>query len=426
MTPQLSILLATCPAQGHVQPLLPLATALINAGHHVRWIAGRKFENTIYATGAQWIPLPKSVDFDDEHLDEEFPERRGLRGLALARHDLRMFIDAIPAQHAAITDAINDHPVDVIIPDQMFLGALPLLNRQPSTRPKVLVAGISPITISGGDVPMGGAMPMRGPLGQWRNALIRAGFTLAFSSLQHAAQQHFSTAGGQLTRPWIEAARDADAILQLSVTGLEYPLLWLETPIHYVGPLTRSDPSQFPLPPWWQDLDPLVPLVLVTQGTVANHDLAQLVLPTIQALAHEPVTTVVTLSGGDQQQLGSLPTNVRVADYLPFDVVLPRCIAMVSNGGYGGVNLALRHGVPLVLSGATEDKAEVSRRIRWAGVGVTTRHHPPTPADIRRAVHRIVNDKTIGERAKKLARQYANADGVSGAVKSVERLAMNG
>lgn len=98
----------------------------------------------------------------------------------------------------------------------------------------------------------------------------------------------------------------------------------------------------------------------------------------------------------------------------------------ISNGGYGGVNLALKHGVPLILSGATEDKAEVSRRVRWAGVGVTTRHHPPTPTDIRRALHRIVNDETIDEQAKKIAQQYANAGGVSGAVKIVEQLAMNG
>jgi UDP:flavonoid glycosyltransferase YjiC (YdhE family) len=33
---------------------------------------------------------------------------------------------------------------------------------------------------------------------------------------------------------------------------------------------------------------------------------------------------------------------------------------MVTNGGYGGVQMALSYGVPLVVAGASEDKPEVA------------------------------------------------------------------
>lgn len=241
--------------------------------------------------------------------------------------------------------------------------------------------------------------------------------------MQKGAEEHVRHAGGQLTGPWVEAAAGADAILALTVPGLEYPRPWLDTPVHFVGTLSSSRTSRFPLRAWWPDLDPATPLVLVTQGTIANRDLADLVRPTIEGLAGEPCVTVSALAGGDRAQLGLVPGNARLADYLPLDEVLPRCAVMVSNGGYGGVNLALRHGVPLVLSGVTEDKAEVGRRVRWAGVGATTWHHPPSPADVRRTVRSVVGDDAMRSRARGRQRQYADASGAPGSVRVVERVA---
>jgi UDP:flavonoid glycosyltransferase YjiC (YdhE family) len=42
--------------------------------------------------------------------------------------------------------------------------------------------------------------------------------------------------------------------------------------------------------------------------------------------------------------------------------LLPHVDAMVTNGGYGGVQQALAHGVPLVVTGDSEDKPEVAAR----------------------------------------------------------------
>ncbi len=47
--------------------------------------------------------------------------------------------------------------------------------------------------------------------------------------------------------------------------------------------------------------------------------------------------------------------------------------AVVTNGGYTGVTLALSHGVPLLQAGTTEEKSEIGARIRWTGVGLALR-----------------------------------------------------
>ena len=59
---------------------------------------------------------------------------------------------------------------------------------------------------------------------------------------------------------------------------------------------------------------------------------------------------------------GPIPSNARLASYLPFEWVLPKVDVFVTNGGYGSVNQAMSFGIPLVTAGLTEDKADVNAR----------------------------------------------------------------
>lgn len=112
----------------------------------------------------------------------------------------------------------------------------------------------------------------------------------------------------------------------------------------------------------------------MTQGTIANSDFGQVVLPTITALAASDALVVVSTGGRPADTLPSdLPDNVRVGEYLPYDRLLPLVDVIVTNGGYGGVQQALAHGVPIVVAGQTEDKVEVSARVGWSGAGVNLR-----------------------------------------------------
>jgi UDP:flavonoid glycosyltransferase YjiC (YdhE family) len=57
--------------------------------------------------------------------------------------------------------------------------------------------------------------------------------------------------------------------------------------LHFVG-TPPIIPGQAPLPPWGHELDGSRKVVLVTQGTVANHNFELLIAPTLAALANEP------------------------------------------------------------------------------------------------------------------------------------------
>lgn len=152
---------------------------------------------------------------------------------------------------------------------------------------------------------------------------------------------------------FLDWPRAGAGILQLSVPAFE-PIDGVPVPVHHVGSL--ADPPGIPVghpPSWWPRVERAVadgvPIVHVTQGTAANTDLEQLVLPTLRALADRRVLVVATTGGREPGKVaGALPTNAILERWIDYAWLLPSTSAMVTNGGYGGVHEALRHGVPLV------------------------------------------------------------------------------
>ncbi|MFE4962772.1 glycosyltransferase [Streptomyces sp. NPDC056660] len=74
---------------------------------------------------------------------------------------------------------------------------------------------------------------------------------------------------------------------------------------------------------------------------------------------------------------------------------------------YGGVQTALRHGVPLVVGGETEDEPEVAARGEWSGTGVNLRTARPEVSAVRAAVDEVLGDPRYRKRASEIQGQYA-------------------
>ena len=159
----------------------------------------------------------------------------------------------------------------------------------------------------------------------------------------------------------------------------------------------------------------------MTQGTL-DVDPDDLIKPAIAALAGADVLVVCATGGVDPAVLGPLPGNVRVATFLPHELLLPLTDVMVTNGGWNGTLAALEAGVPLVVAGGSLDKPEVARRVAWSGAGIDLRTGRPRPARIARAVHEIRTSPRYQERARELGAALVAAGGVRRAGDLVERL----
>jgi len=214
----------------------------------------------------------------------------------------------------------------------------------------------------------------------------------------------------------------ADAYLQLTVPSFEFPRA-IPASVHFIG-TPPIIPGQAPLPSWADELDGSRKVVLVTQGTVANHNLGLVIGPTIQALGHEPDLLVVATAGGRPIDAipGPIPGNARLSQYLPFEWILPKVDVFVTNGGYGSVNQAMSFGIPLVTAGLTEDKADVNARVAWSGVGIDLASNEPTPQALREAVRTVLDKPDYRRRAAAIAGEFAGIDTQSEVLRIVGQL----
>jgi len=418
-----SIIIASCPIHGHVTPLLTVAKGFVQRGDDVRFITGAAFADRVAATGATHIALPSHADFDFDALDATFPERAGLKGIRAVAFDVEhIFANPAGPQYEAVMAAHTARPADVLLVEPGFLGAALLLAHRRPIRPAVVICGVIPLGVSSADTaPFGMGLPPARLFNRPRNAVLSVLSRRVWARTEDTLDRfHRAVHGQPLPDQVLNWHTWADAIVQFTVPSFEYPRSDAPASLHFVGPLGATG-SQAPLPDWWGDLDGSRPVIHVTQGTVANKNYAQVIEPALQALADEDVLIAVTTGGRPLDTLPPLPANARAAEYLPYDDLLPRTDVFVTNGGYGGVQYALRYGVPIVSTGGKEDKPEVGARVAWSGSGLRLRTERPTPKALRRAILAALREPCYRQASRRIAAEMREYDGFAALIDVVER-----
>jgi MGT family glycosyltransferase len=411
------VLVATTPADGHVNPVLPVVRQLVRRGHDVRWYTGKAYHDRIRAAGATPEPMCAARDFGGMSKREAFPDHANLTGLASFRAGMAdIFYGTAVDQLADLRGILARFPADVIVSDDMCYGACFL--REHTGIPQAWVGNSVYLLGSRDTAPLGyGLGPSASRLGRLRNRLLTlAGDHLALRALRHRADEVRAAAGLPRLRASVleNIARRPDLYLMGTVESFEFPRSDLFAGTHFVGLLDQPGTDATP-PAWWPELHGGRKVVLVTQGTVAD-DTHRLLLPALEALADLPLLVVVTT--GNRPLETPVPANARVEGFVPYHQLLPHVDVMVTNGGFNGVNAALAHGVPLVVAGATEEKADVARRVTWTGAGVALRG--VTPQRVRRAVGGVLDDARYRDAATRLQTEYLAQDGPRHAADLVE------
>ncbi len=428
-------LLPSTPIYGHLSPMVAVGRGLVERGHRVTVLTGRRYAGLVSDAGLDFLPLHAEADYDDTRLQDWLPERGRHGGLAAGRYDiLNLFVRPLAAQHAALQAAVAGGRFDGVVCEGAFLGVLPLLAVPRHDRVPVVGVSATPLALTSVDsAPFGsGLEPGNSAHTRRRNRVISAVLHAGpLRPVQTALRAALASVGAPPPEGnYFDQATRFDLTFHLATPGIEYPRRELPPTVRFVGPL-RLPVSSAALPPWWHDLDGNRPVVHLTQGTMANQDVSRLLVPALRGLAGEDVLVVAATGGRPVAQLeeqfgASLPENARVATFLPYDLLLPRTAAMVTNGGFGGVQQALAAGVPLAVAGTTEDKPEVAARVAWAGAGINLRTGSPSPAKVRRAVLRLIGDPAYARAAERLRAEIAGlgdpldaiASGLMGLVRS--------
>ena len=419
-------LVATLPVNGHVTAGMVIAQELVRRGHEVGWYTGHRFQSKIEAANIRFFGIKASLDYDDRDPNSFFTDRKGLRGFKELKYMIKHILtDAAPGQVTDLEEIYQEFPADVILADPLLYGG----GWQHERGGPVWAAyGHLPLTFTSCDTaPFGLALlPDASFMGRLRNRFLTwMGMQTSVRDVVAHVDQTRATVDlpAQKKDPGA-VAMSPYLFLQGTTPEFEYPRSDLPPQVHFVGPFLPP-PSQFTVPQWWSDLwQSGYPVVHVTQGTMET-DPTELLLPTIQALAGEKVLLVVTTGGSPVETLNlpSLPDNVRIETFIPHYYLLPYVSVMVTNGGYNGVQLALANGVPLVVNGHVDDKPEVGRRVEWSGVGINLRNRRPSPAQIRQAVQKVLNDPLYRTNAQQMQANFSQYRAATHSAILLEQLA---
>ncbi|MFC0673330.1 glycosyltransferase [Brachybacterium hainanense] len=412
-------LLAATPFAGHVRPMLGLARALLGRGHEVVVHTGARYAEAVREAGAEHLPYRAATDFDDTAPEETFPAMARARGPRALLVDFReLFFGIAPGQAQDMLAAHEQDPLDAVIAEGTCFGAE--LFHELSGVPYA-TASLSPLALPSRYLPPPGApfAPGRTVLGRGRDAALRLlldrTVDAAFRRLHDEARSAVGIA--RTDRGGLHGAWSRDLILAQGTAEVEPFRPDLPPAVHFVGDLAAGSRGAAVAPDWFAALDPCLPLVHVSEGTLGR-DGSSLVARTVQALRDRPVQLVI----GGRHRAGRLPADVIDAGWVPQDLLLPRTDLFVTNGGYGGMMAALSHGVPVLAVPSSVEKWVGAGNVASSGAGRRLRPGRASPAALDRAVGEMLRDGDLRQAAQRVAGSMAAAGGPGRAAELCEEL----
>ncbi|EFX00246.1 glycosyl transferase family protein [Grosmannia clavigera kw1407] len=211
-----------------------------------------------------------------------------------------------------------------------------------------------------------------------------------------------------------------DAIAQIGIPEFEFPRSDFPRGFRFAGIVPPSIPTAVPEFPWWNKLilnsqrrlEERARVVVVAQGTV-EMDPAQLILPTLRLLANRQDVLTVAILGSRSARLPEgikLPHNACIANYLPYDAVLPLADLWVHNGGYGATMHGIAHGVPMVIAGDGQDKPENGKRVQYSGLGIDLATAHPNAEQLGIAINAVLSGEAFSKVARSMQRTFRQMD----------------
>ena len=393
-------LMTTHPGLGHLHPMVPIARALVSAGHEVAFACARPFCSKIESLGFR--AFPAGLEWLESEAEKAFPQ---LNGVSLERNPA-WFIKEVFVGAAA----------ERMIPD--------LLEICRSWKPDLLVRNdceFSACIVS--------------ELLDIRYA------TISIELFLPARWWNLYTASGiaRLRSVWgLEPDPGDDMFhrhlyLSLAPPSFQFPEYNLPPTVRSLRPINFDNSEGGELPGWIRHL-PARPTVYATLGTVFNHRM-DVFHSIVDGLCDEPINLILTVgSNSDPDQFGPQPPNVHIERYIPMSLLLPHCDAAITHGGFGTTLAVLSHGLPsLVVPVSGTDPFRALRCIS-TGIGLALKvpgffygtglgFEELSAASVRRTVRELLDNPEYRRNAQRLRDEAISLPGPESAVELLTLLA---
>ena len=360
---------------GHDFPMLALGAELAARGHQVTYETWSRWREPVEAHGMRFVPAPEYP---------VFPTRE--RPLSP--------YEAVVLATAETRPQIAEAEPDVVVHDILTLApalAAELEGRTTAT----LIPHVYPASEPGMPPYALGARLARTAAGRalWRSldGPMQAGL--------RRGREELNDTRAQLGLPPV-ARFHGGLSPQLCLVGtfpeLEYPRRW-PGHVHVVGPLIWEPPYEAVEPPPGEQ-----PLVLVAPTTAQDPE-HRLLRAAVAGLAREPVRVLATWNRRPLAEPLVVGANTRLVEWVSYAQTMPQAALVICHAGHGTLVRALASGAGVLAVPHAGDMAENAARADWAGVGVRLPWPLLTPATLRLAARRALQDRGLRAAARRMA-----------------------
>ncbi len=359
------VLFTSCPAYGHVLPMLPLIRAAERAAHDVR-----------VATGPDLLPQLTSRGLDVHAVGPAWEE-------AWAAHEAVWADPGLPEEQKMMDGVV------ALFGTPALARLADLVAMAQEWRPDIIVHEV---------------LESAGPLLARR--LEVPGIVHGIGPMFPFYAQLIGPAGAAIGEPelWVQASSEqALDICPQSLQPDDGPPPWpVVTPLRP----TAGEPGQVPR----RVADALAAdthVAYFTLGTVKNTESADFRAGLTALEEFDGVVIATTGRRLDPEELGFVPTNVIVAEFVPQDAVLERADLLVSHSGSGTMLGGLVHGVPQVALPRGTDQPQNAALLARAGAGVVVQPEDYAVETIHTAVREVTGDPSFRAAALRVRDEIA-------------------
>ncbi|WP_217275163.1 glycosyltransferase [Microbacterium hominis] len=420
------ILVVTVGSRGDVQPYVALARGLQEAGHDVTLATCGRFAPFVAEHGVAFAPLSDDILLllDSDAGRATIDEASG--ALGLIRSSIRLARQAGPINErlmADVWDVARTTRPELVIYHPKALAAPHVADKLGATAVQGLVV---PVSVPTGDFPMIG-MPAL-PVGRWYNRFTYRLAALGYASYDKMANRFRQETLGLAPKkraamsPTQPDGRALEVIHGISSHVLPRPADW-SARAQLTGYWFLDAPSDWTPPAdLLAFLDAGDPPVYIGFGSMAGRDPERITRSVVEALEATGMRGIIATGWGGMDAAHLPPSVMHIVD-APHDWIFPRVAAVVHHGGAGTTAAGLRAGRPTVVCPFIVDQFFWGALVARSGAGsAPVPQKKITPARLAAAIREVVTDDRIRERAAEVGRRIRDEDGVTAAVRQIERI----
>jgi sterol 3beta-glucosyltransferase len=169
-------------------------------------------------------------------------------------------------------------------------------------------------------------------------------------------------------------------------------------------------------------LDRGTPPIYIGFGSMGSRNPEQTADLVLEAIAMTGQRAILQSGWGGLSKT-DLPDNVLIIDSISHSWLFPRVAAVVHHGGAGTTAAGLRAGVPTIIIPFFGDQPFWGRRVAELGVGTAPIPRKQlTAKKLAAAMHRVVNDRSIRQKAADLGSKIRAENGIANVVDIIQKI----